>query len=382
MRILQLTSHLNIGGVARYVLTLSEELRSRGHAVTIASGGGELAAQAEGFGIAHWHLPLHTKAEFSPPVFRAVRELTARLRREPVDMIHAHTRVGQVAADRLSKRLAIPYVATWHGFFRPNFGRWLWPCTGDLTIAISGPVRQHLQDDFHVPASRIRLVYNGVDPARFATAPDTQALERFRAQWRIQPGRRTIGAVGRFASGRVKGFDLLLAAAAQLSQQVSDLQVILVGDGPRRPFLEEKARHFGIRDHVFFVGTTLDTRVPMALMDVFVFSSRWPEGFGLALIEAMAAGKPVVATPVGAVPEIIVHDDCGWLVPPEDPQALADALAMLLRDPATSLRLGTRAQARIRERFSLRRMVDGVEAVYRELLGARAGSAQPVGGSS
>jgi glycosyltransferase involved in cell wall biosynthesis len=368
MNILHLTSHLNIGGVSRYILGLSRVLTQRGHRVTVASGGGALEPEAAAAGIAHWRVPLHTSAEFSPQVFRAGRQLLQHLRAEPVDVLHAHTRVGQVVAARLSRRTGIPYVATWHGFFRRNLGRRLWPCTGQRTIAISEPVRRHLLEDFRVPAERVRLIWNGVDVDHFAQRPAAESLVRFRAQHRLPERGPVVGGIGRLASGRVKGFDLLLEAGGLLAQRRSDLTVLIAGDGPRRLFLEEKARRFGMEQRVRFAGTVSDVRLPLGVLDVFVFSSRWPEGFGLSLIEAMAAGRPVVATRVGAVPEIIEDGRDGLLVEPEDARALADAVARLLDDPAAAARLGQAAQRRVRERFSLDRMASEVEVVYREVV--------------
>jgi glycosyltransferase involved in cell wall biosynthesis len=368
MRILHLTSHLNAGGVSSHILSLSHALTRRGHRVAIASGGGSLEPQAAADGIVHWEAPLHTSAEFSPQVFRAGRQVLARLRAEPVDVMHAHTRVGQVVAARLSRRTGIPYVATWHGFFRPNLGRRLWPCTGDRTIAISEPVRRHLFEDFRVPAERVRLIWNGVDVDHFAQRPAAESLARFRAQHGLPERGPVVGGIGRLASGRIKGFDLLLEAGSLLAQRRSDLTVLIAGDGPRRLFLEEKARRFGMEQRVRFAGTVSDVRVPLGVLDVFMFSSRWPEGFGLSLVEAMAAGRPVVATRVGVVPEIIEDGRDGLLVEPEDARALAAAVARLLDDPAAAARLGQAAQRRARERFSLERMASEVEAVYGELV--------------
>ena len=326
MRILHLTSHLNTGGVSSYVLSLSRALARRGHSVTIASGGGSLEPQAHAAGLAHWPVPMHTSAEFSPPVFRAARQALARLRVAPVDVLHAHTRVGQVVADRLSRRTGIPYVTTWHGLFRSNLGRRLWPCIGARTIAISEPVRRHLVEDFHVPPERVRLIWNGVEPSEFAERPPAEALARFRAQHRLPEGGPVIGIVGRLASGRVKGLDLLLEATRLLLRRHATLRLLMVGDGPRRPFLEAQVDALGLRECARFTGSLADVRVPLALLDVFVFPARWPEGFGLSLIEAMAAGRPVVATRAGAVPQIIEHGRQGLLVEPENPQALAEAV--------------------------------------------------------
>ena len=172
--------------------------------------------------------------------------------------------------------------------------------------------------------------------------------------------------MGRLAAGRVKGFDSILLTAHLLKEDVPDLQVLIVGDGPRRPFLEDVARRLGLQDRVRFTGVASDIRVPLGLMDVFIFPSRWPEAFGLTLVEAMASGRAVVATRVGAVPEIVRHGIDGWLVPPEDPLTLAEAALTLLKDRETAQRIGRQAQERAREMFNLDRMTDEIEAVYRE----------------
>ncbi len=284
-----------------------------------------------------------------------------------MDLLHAHTRVSQVVADRISRRFGIPYVTTWHGIYRPRLNRKLWPCTGERTIAISGPVHEYLRRDFHVPEEHIRRIYNGVDAAYYAAAPAPAAVEAYRKQSGILPGRSVIGGIGRLAAGRVKGFDSLLVCAYLLQDVVPGIQVMIVGDGPRRPFLEDVAGRLGIRDRVHFVGETQDIRLPLAVMDVFVFPSRWPEAFGLTVVEAMAAGKPVVAMEVGAVPEIIRHEVDGLLVPSEDPAALARSITRLLQDPAAASQLALQGQVRVREAFNLDRMTAEVEAVYREV---------------
>ncbi len=368
MKILHLTSHLNIGGVSRYVLSLSKGLREHGHEVVLASDAGELAPEADAIGLTRWTAPLHTSAEFGPWASAATRELGERLRRHPVEVMHAHTRVAQVVADRLARAARIPYVTTWHGLFRPNLGRILWPCQGERVIAISEPVRSHLVRDFQVGPERIRLIPNGVDVDYFSQAPAAAAVEAYRARWHLSRQGPVIGGVGRLASGRVKGFDLLLLATRALLPEFPTLQTVLVGDGPRASFLREKIAQLGLDGRVHLLGAAADVRLPLAIMDVFVFPSRWPEGFGLSLIEAMAAGKPVVANHVGATPDIVEHGHGGWLVPPEDPAALAEGIARMLRDPSRAAQFGQEARRRAQERFSLERMVREVEAVYHEVV--------------
>ena len=366
MRILQLTSHLHLGGVPSYVASLSETLRARGHEVIVASERGVLVERLQRAGVAHWRVPLALSAEVSWPVYQSGRQLDARLRAHPVDMIHAHTRVAQVVADGLSRRRRIPYVTTWHGFFTPKFARRWWPCTGALTIAVSAPVAQSLGDDFQVPGQRIRVIPNGVNVAYFSTPPDPALLQRMRQQWRLPADALVIGAVGRLASGNVKGFDCLLEAASIARRTVPALQVLIVGDGPGRAALEAHVRRLGLEGAVHFLGAMEDIRPALALMDVFVFPSREQEGFGLSLIEAMAAGRAVVSSRAGARAEIVEDGRSGWLANAEDPADLARCVCALAQDSALRERLGADARARVRVRFSLERMTEQVEQVYKE----------------
>jgi glycosyltransferase involved in cell wall biosynthesis len=382
MRILQITSHLEIGGITNYVLSLSEQLIRRGHHVSIASDGGQGAGRARAMGASHWQVPLHTSVEFSPQVFRAGKEIARRLRSQPADLMHAHTRVGQVVAAQVSRRCRIPYVTTWHGIYRMNPGRWLWPCTGLRTIAISEPVRQHLIDEFRVPEERIRLVWNGVDVAQLELPVPADAVAAFRLAHRLLPGAPVVGGLGRLAAGGVKGFDLILGAAAHARARVPDLQVLIAGDGPGRTFLEAEAARLGLQSSTRFIGATEDVRLVFAALDVFVFPARWPEGFGLALIEAMAAGKPVIGTRVGAVPNILDEGRCGVLVNPEDTEAIGDAVVRLLADRQTVDRFTQAAKRRVHDMFSLEHMTDGIEAVYREVLDGAKGEGRRAKGTA
>ena len=367
MKILHLTSHLKIGGITRYILSLSKLLVQKRHTVAIASDHGSAESQLAEMGIAHWPFPFHTSAEFSPKVFFGAQRLIQRLKEEPVDLIHAHTRVGQVVAQLVTERLKIPYVTTWHGIYKPRLGRKLWPCMGELTIAISQPVCEQLVNDFHLPAKRIRRIYNGIDTVHYAAPPDPGVIQSYRNKWQLQPGQPVIGGIGRLASGKVKGFDSLLAATCLLRKSFPGIQTLIVGDGPRRPFLEDVARRLKIKDCVRFVGEMEDVRIPLALIDVFVFTSRWPEAFGLTLVEAMAARKPVVATSTGAVPEIIRHGVDGWLVATEDSISLSDGVARLLSQPDIAQGFAEHAHVRAREVFGVERMASEIEAVYREI---------------
>ena len=365
MNVLHLTSHLHVGGVSRSVLSVSRELRARGHRVVVASGGGSWEAQAAAAGIEHWTLPLHTSVEFSPQVFAATRRVLARLRAQPVNVLHAHTRVGQVVAARVSRALRIPYVTTWHGFFRPNLGRRLWPCTGDLTIAISEPVRDHLRQVFGVPAERIRLIPHGIDPAPFEAPADPVAQASLRDRLRLTRHEPVIGTVARLVAS--KGVEQLIRSLPAIRAVVPQAQLLIVGDGGARASLERLAAELGLAEAVRFAGALPDTPVALSLMDLFVFLPADEEGFGLSLLEAMAGGRPIVAIRRGGGASwVLEQSGVGLLVEPGDLQALANAVIRGLQDGEWACRAAGQARGVVRERYTLTRMVDQLEAVYQE----------------
>src|SRR3989338_4568903 len=367
MRILHITSHLNIGGVTSYVLSLSKALAQRGHRIIVASGGGQLEDRVNALGGTHWRAPLSTSVEFSPQVFAASRTLARQLQHEPVDVLHAHTRVGQVVADRLSRRCHVPYVTTWHGFFRPNLGRSLWPCLGDATIAISEPVRRHLVQDFHVPSERVHLIPHGIDPAPFEAPADPAAQQRLREQVGIPCSGPVVGAIARLVPS--KGVDHLVRSFVQVRASLPKTHLLIVGDGTQRSALESLVRTSGLEGAVHFAGTLPETRVALSLMDVFVFLPAQQEGFGLSLLEAIASGRPVVAVRRGVGSAWVLDQErIGLTVEPEDPAALAQAIVQWLRNGEAACRAAGAARAVVKERYSLTRMVDQVDAVYRQLV--------------
>ncbi len=366
MRILQLTSHLNVGGVTSSVVQLSAALARRRHRVMVASETGPLATRLRAEGVAHWRLPIHTSAEFSPRVWWAGEQLQIRLQREPVDLLHAHTRVAQVLAQRLAERFQIPWVATWHGFFRPNMGRRLWPCTGDRTIAISDPVREHLIKEFRVPPQQVVLIPHGIDPGLFSS-PDPVAQQGLRAQCDLPKDSRVVGTVARLV--RSKGVDVLIRAVPALRAAVPNVHVLIVGDGPERGTLESLAASLGVSSAVHFSGALERSDVALSLMEVFAFLPADHEGFGLSLLEAMASARPIVAVQQGGGSSWVLEESgIGQLIDPRDSQGMAEAMVRWLQDPATAQAAGRAARETLEQHYTLQRMVSQVESVYAELI--------------
>jgi glycosyltransferase involved in cell wall biosynthesis len=214
---------------------------------------------------------------------------------------------------------------------------------------------------------RWTLLQNGIDAESFRVGSRGEVA---RGAVGLDPNRPVIGTVGRLEDR--KGHDQLLLALRRLAAGANGRrpQGLFVGDGPLRGRLESQARELGLAGDVRFAGTVQDVRPFLAAMDVFVLPS-WAEGMSNALMEAMAAARPAVATAVGGNPELVTHRTTGLLVPPGDAGAIADAAQSLLGDEEWARGLAVAAQAFVTERFGARARVAELERLYLERLALR-----------
>jgi glycosyltransferase involved in cell wall biosynthesis len=213
-------------------------------------------------------------------------------------------------------------------------------------------------------ADKVTVIHNGIDIKRYYTY-SAEDLRAHRQALGLDPEAPLIGSVARLA--RQKGLEYLLQAAALLRQKVPDLHVLMVGDGPCRQMLEEEARRLGIIDRTCFLGFQRDVTPYLPLLDVFVMPSRF-ESFGLTLVEAMAVSLPVVASRVGAIPEVVADGETGLLVPVEDAEALASAIDTYLSNPDLRQQSGRAGRQRAEKLFSVEAMAQHAISLYQELL--------------
>jgi glycosyltransferase involved in cell wall biosynthesis len=235
----------------------------------------------------------------------------------------------------------------------------------DRFVAISEGVRKVLVSAGIEPAKLV-VVRSGIEVARWKTLPDPAPL---RERLGLAPGTPILGTVAALAPH--KDLFNLLAAADLLRSRRPDARWVVFGEGELRGQIEAERRRLRLENVVFLPGFLDDVGEALALMDVFVLSS-YLEGLGTSVLDAQAAGVPVVATEVGGVPEMIDGRDNGWLVPPRDPEALARAAAEALGDAAEAGRRAARARETV-NRFSLETTVEETIAVYRDVLAERGG---------
>jgi glycosyltransferase involved in cell wall biosynthesis len=384
VKILRVIARLNMGGPALHVAYLTAGLRERGYdttlvAGTLARGEDSMAFVAEGLDVPVVGIP-ELGREISPvrDLLATVR-LAALIRRERPQILHTHTAkagtVGRVAA-LLAGRARPPIVVhTFHGhvlygyfgplrsrFFR-LLERWLARHTTAL-VAVSPQVRDDLVSLGVAPADKFVVVRLGIELEE-RVGGNSDSREEMRRYLGISSARFAVGWVGRMTA--VKRTDDVLDAFKRLQERGVAATLCLVGDGPDRPGLERRAHELGIMRDTLFLGYQEDVGPLYAAFDALVLPSG-NEGTPVSVIEALAAGTPVVATRVGGVPDVVRDGEDGFLVEPGASDELAARLAELARDPALRERFGAAGRARVLPRYAVDRLVDDIDRLYRALL--------------
>ena len=358
-------------GADRVLRTAAVGMRDRGHEVRVLiaddSPAGWLSSQLAAAEIEVRRGPLAParRRYLSPMGLPGYLASLWRARRwihrefEAFDATVIHVNTSALLAAAVVPRRGGPRLV-WHVHeivVSPRLLAWLFRAIpvrrSDRVIAISGAVADHLGP---APIGRVVVLYNGVAAGESAET-DVDL-----------PGRRPrVGFIGRL--NRWKGYDVFVEAATVLARRHSETDFVLIGGAPpgeegRLLDLQAGIERAGLAERIFAIGHQPWADRAYGGLDLVAVPSTWPEPFGLVIVEAMRAGVVVVATRHGAAPEFINDGVTGLLVPPGDAAALADAIATLLNDPGRRHRLAAAAKVAVRERFTVARFLDGLEAIY------------------
>ncbi len=376
MNILILTNHFNAGGISSYIINLSRGLIARGDKVFVGSSGGEWLSRLSDGDIEHIWLPLRTKSILSPKLIFAYFILRKVIKEKQIEVIHANTHVTGALAYFVSLKQNIPFVTTAHGFYKPSWQRRKFGFWGKKVIAISEQVRGHLLRDFKIPGEKTRLVHNGIDIkySPFAiqlqnngmASGDKEGLrvkgQGLREKFGLKDG-PVVGIIARLSE--VKGHKYLISAMKEVIKEIPNAQMLSIGGGKTAKDLQAQVKELGLKEAVHFIDGLSDTKEAFGAMDVFVMPSL-QEGLGLSIMEAMAAGVPVVASSVGGIPSLIENNRTGLLVEPAKPEKIAGAIIELLRNKEKSGQLAVRAREFITREFSLEKMAEETQKIYKE----------------
>jgi len=372
LHVLQVTRGAIWGGGERHVLALLEGFRGRSVRMSLAVfGEGRLADEARRLGVTVHVLSKRFRGD-PRPLFGLARVV----RGHGVDVVHTHMPSGNFYG-RLAARLArgTGLVTTLHyidrealPFLSPIVQRLMFDgdirmaAMCDRIVATSEHLRQALVGR-GMSGGRIVTILNGVNlDALPGDGGDPEVLRR---ELGVASGVPMVGIVGRLVP--VKNHALFLRAARAVLDRGTRAAFVLVGDGPLREPLRALRRELGLEEHVVFAGFRSDVMALLPAFDVCMLTSN-SETSAYGVSEPMAVGRPVVATAVGGVTELIDDRVDGWLCPPGDAVALADGVCALLGDPGEAARMGEQAARKVRQRLSLQGQVERLEEVYRAVV--------------
>ncbi len=304
--------------------------------------------------------------------------LASFLKKRQIDLVHTHTHLSGEILCRIACFLAkVPIICHQHqpadvynsNFFIRAYQKWLDRITSKWVnrfIAVSGNRKKAMIDLRGYQPHQIRLVYNGIDVNRFSSADRRESI---RKTWNLEPEQTAIGLIARLEIS--KGQDTLIEAAPLVLRRYPETRFFMIGGDhiPHQPNLkryQKTIQHFGMSDKCFLLGFEREIQDLMSALDMIVLPSWW-EGHPLVVLEAMAAQKPVIASRVGGTPEIVEHETNGLLIPPRDPEALAEAICRLIENPALARQMASRAYVKAAEQFDQTYMADQILALYNQI---------------
>lgn len=368
--VLYIFAALPIGGAEQVLVTEVAGLdKSRYRPiVSVLSEKGPIGELIEKMGIPVFPLGRMKRNQFDYGIIRDLKEI---MRREKVHLVHTHLYDGGKYG-RLAARLAgVPAIVhTVHNIYVKRRTKHHWINRGlsrftDRFIAVSGAVKESMVQYDHISPEKIQVLYNGIDLTQMDVSEDRKEIRKALG---IKPDEVVVGVIARLEEQ--KGHKVLLEALSLIPQLPDTLKVLLVGDGKLRLFLEEETRKRGLSTCVLFLGTRKPVFPILSALDLFLLPSLW-EGFSVALLEAMAMGLPVIATRVGGAEEVITSGQEGLLIPPGNPQNLAEAIQEALAHLERFQQMAGRGRERVRQNFSEERHLTLLQELYQEVLTAK-----------
>jgi glycosyltransferase involved in cell wall biosynthesis len=372
LTVMQLLPELNSGGVERGTLEMGRHLVRHGHTSLVVSAGGRLVEQLEREGSVHIRKGIGSK---SPAVLLHVWPLRRLIKKERVDILHLRSRmpawVGYVAWKSLRRRHRPVLVTTFHGFYSVNAYSAIMT-KGDGVIAVSESIRRHIEENYR-REQNVRLIFRGVDAESFDPARvSPERVDSLRQAWGVSTGTPVLMLPGRLT--RLKGQEIFLKSLLLVKNQ--RFQAILVGDTTENPGYFSEIVDFinknNLAGKVFCVGHCSDMPAAFLVADIVLStSSLEPEAFGRTTVEAMAMGRPVIATAHGGSLETVIPGENGWLVNPSDPKGLALAISeALAMAPEQLQHYGQNGRQRVLASFTAQAMCEQTLAFYFSLLAA------------
>ncbi|MEW6360038.1 MAG: glycosyltransferase family 4 protein [Planctomycetota bacterium] len=330
-----LSGRMEQRGTTKYSLSLARELVRRGYSISVACGPGPMAYRLDEAKIAHVVYD-HIDGRLRSPFL--VQKIVRQMREFEADIFHLQSSQALRLGLAIASAIRIPMVATIHKPLLRGWSIWRLGRKAARVIAVSEAVREDLVNLAGVPKEKIEVIPNGLNLKEYVFSP------------RRASGPPVIGVIGPLE--KEKGQRFFLDAAKVILAARQDVEIVIVGSGPEEINLRKQAARLGIAKKVTFATDLADYRPVLNALDIFVLPSV-QEGFGFSVLEAMAAGKPVVASAVGGVYSLVIDGETGFLVDKGDSKSIAERALQILRDPEMAARMGKRAREMVEKEFDI-----------------------------
>lgn len=371
IKILEIIDRPFLGGGQKNLLSIAEALDQTRFEVEVCSqDNGPLVEELKQKKIRHHPISIQ-----KIPSLKMIKKLRNLMNDEGFDVVHTHGGVAGFYGRWAAFRSGIPVVIhTLHGihylYYRNYFFRWIYVLLERFFSRFTQTVIFVSQADIEkgrryrlAPFEKMKVVKNGIDFDKVRTNAAIPEEFRLKEQLGLKNDFCLLGTVARIH--RQKNIPCLIKAADVLRDAIPEARIIIAGDGPMMTQVKNLIERFGLQERVFLLGERADAQRIMSLFDIFVLPSLW-EGLPYVLMEAGALGKPVVASDIEGVREIIQNGETGLLVPKNDPQELAEAIVQLKAEPQLRFELGKKLQEKVQDEYTVSRMIKEIEAIYQK----------------
>ncbi|MEX0621758.1 MAG: glycosyltransferase family 4 protein [Candidatus Woykebacteria bacterium] len=357
-----LNNSINYGGSERYVNTLSSAFVEKGHKVVVISTKGPLVDYLDERVIHEEIDPVLIPTEVD--LVKIATVIKKACKKYQIDVVHCNSLVDFRAAILIKKEINLPFIYTAHlveelvGF--PILGS-EFNLAADRVITVSNFIKHHLINT-GLSTKKISQIYHGVDTHKFNGGTASQALK---TSLGIKNGEKILMSVSRLYP--IKGINFAIEALKLVLKGRNNIKIVFVGEGPYKDEYKNLAVKLGVEDNVLFLGRHKNVEELLSLADIFCLPSLM-ESLSFAILEAMSKGKPVVATKVGGIPEVVSDKETGLLVSSGNTKELAEAINKLLGDPELARRLSRNGKERVKDLFRVERMVEETLFAYERVL--------------
>lgn len=350
---------LNLGGAEKITLDTAIAMKDRGHQVFVIGSSDKMKAYLMGYSIGFHKLNINPNTKNIISFLYIFFHIYRFVKKYKIEIIHTAHRWPNFVCFFVAYLTGARLIWTDHNILKDKKALTLYK---DKVISVSVICKKHLVEYFNIPGEKIAVIHNGIKPLEYPTNKEMLSIID---QAQLPSSAKIVSVIARLSEQ--KGHKYLFHAIPKIIKCIPNTHFLIAGDGELREYLERLSRELSISQNVHFLGERKDVLAILAVSDVLALASLW-EGFPLVILEAYSLAKPVIATAVGGVEELVLEGKTGYLLSPKDSIALTDAIVKLLSNQETMQKMGKEGKNLVERKFKFSNMISKIEKVYQEVI--------------